>query len=129
MGRDTYTRALSAVAVAFATLAFQGCQSSNAQANALTGGDADRGKVAIRKYGCGSCHSIPGIPGATATVGPNLSGIGSRSYVAGVISNSPENMMRWIINPQAVDDKTAMPKLGVTAHDARDIAAYLYTLR
>ena len=38
-------------------------------------------------------------------------------------------MIRWIMNPPGVDDKTAMPNLHVTATDARDIAAYLYTLQ
>jgi cytochrome c1 len=38
-------------------------------------------------------------------------------------------MIRWIQNPQAVDQKTAMPNLGVTDAEARDVAAYLYTLR
>ena len=105
------------------------CGKSSAQANTLTGGDADRGKSAIAAYGCKSCHTIPGIPGAQSTVGPNLSGIASRSYIAGVLTNSPENLIRWLRNPQAVDDKTAMPNVGVSSRDARDIAAYLYTLQ
>ena len=105
------------------------CGSSKAQANSLTGGDADHGKSAIAAYGCKSCHTIPGIPGAQSTVGPNLSGIASRSYIAGVLTNSPENLIRWLRDPQAVDDKTAMPNLGVGPRDARDIAAYLYTLQ
>src|SRR5437762_3792398 len=99
------------------------------QANNLTGGDAERGNASIRKYGCASCHTIPGITGAQSKVGPDLSGLASRVYIAGVLTNSPENLVAWIENPQAVDDKTAMPNMGVSARDARDIAAYLYTLR
>lgn len=72
---------------------------------------------------------IPGISGAVGLVGPPLSGIGSRIYVAGVLQNTPENMMRWIENPKAVDEKTVMPNLGVTPKDAADIAGYLYTLQ
>lgn len=107
-----------------------GCHGmSDAQAAELTGGNPHRGSEAIRRYGCQSCHSIPGISGATALVGPPLSGIASRSYIAGVLVNNPANMMTWIRNPPAVDDKTAMPNMGVTEKDARDIAAYLYTLR
>jgi cytochrome c1 len=64
-----------------------------------------------------------------ALVGPPLSGIADRSYIAGVLTNSPEHMIQWLRNPQAVDDKTAMPNMNVTEKDARDIAAYLYTLR
>jgi cytochrome c1 len=83
----------------------------------------------MRAYGCGACHTIPGVRGATAIVGPNLSGIASRSYIAGVLANTPENLVAWIQNPQAIDNKTAMPNLRVGARDAADIAAYLYRLR
>jgi cytochrome c1 len=62
-------------------------------------------------------------------VGPPLAGVASRAYIAGVLPNTPENMMVWVRDPQGVDSLTAMPNTGVTASDARDIAAYLYTLR
>ncbi len=62
-------------------------------------------------------------------MGPPLSRIASRVYVGGVLPNTPENMVQWIRNPKAVDEKTAMPVLNVTDADARDIAAYLYTLK
>jgi len=105
------------------------CTHGEADAMALThGGDAARGKELIRSYGCGSCHTIPRVTGAEASVGPSLQGIATRAYIAGVLPNQPENMIRWIMNPPGVDDKTAMPNLHVTATDARDIAAYLYTL-
>ena len=106
------------------------CSHGEADAAALTqGGDALRGKELIRTYGCGACHTIPRVPGAVGTVGPNLAGIAARAYIAGVVPNQPENMMQWIMNPPGVDSKTAMPNLHVTARDARDLAAYLYTLQ
>jgi putative membrane protein len=95
----------------------------------LTDADPARGRVAIRRYGCGSCHDIPGITGAVGMVGPPLGKISQRVFIAGVLPNDPDNMIRWIENPQAVDAKTAMPNVGASARDARDIAAYLYTLR
>jgi cytochrome c1 len=95
----------------------------------MTGGDPLRGRENIRGYGCTSCHTIPGIPEAEAQVGPPLTSIASRSYIAGVVTNTPENMVRWIRDPRAVDSLTVMPNLGVTDSDARDIAAYLYTLK
>ena len=91
-------------------------------------GDPEQGKVAIRHYGCASCHVIPGIRGSKARVGPRLNDIGEQSYIAGVLRNEPENMVRWIRNPPGVNPLTAMPYLGVTEDDARDIAAYLYTM-
>jgi cytochrome c oxidase assembly factor CtaG len=95
----------------------------------LTNADSERGRTAIRKYGCGSCHNIPGVSGAVGMVGPPLGQIAQRVYIAGVLPNEPDNMIRWIENPQGIDPKTAMPYMAVTTRDARDIAAYLYTLR
>ena len=95
----------------------------------LTGGDPDRGKKAIRQYGCYTCHTIPGIANANAVVGPPLDRMGVRVYIAGRLPNTPENMIRWIIDPRGVEAHTAMPDTGVTPADARDITAYLYTLR
>lgn len=99
------------------------------EAAALTGGDPHRGRVAIDRYGCGGCHTIPGVRGADALVGPNLDRVASRTYIAGVLQNTPDNMVTWVQNPPGVDPKTAMPNLRVTDLDARDIASYLYTLR
>jgi cytochrome c2 len=114
----------------FAALLHVGCSASAKQAaNVMTNGDADRGASAIANYGCGSCHTIRGISGAHALVGPDLSRIGSRSYIAGSLDNQPENMIRWIQDPHAINERTAMPTLGVNERDARDIAAYLYSLK
>lgn len=99
------------------------------EAAALVGGDPAKGRAAIGRYGCSSCHTIPGIKGANALVGPPLTQIASRTYLGGVLENTPGNMIRWIQDPRGVDEKTAMPNLGVTDTDARDIASYLYTLR
>jgi cytochrome c len=95
----------------------------------LTGGDPDRGVNAIGRYGCGSCHTIPGIRGANALVGPPLTRIARRSHLAGEVQNTPANMVRWIQHPQRIEKGTVMPEMGVGEDDARDIAAYLYTLR
>ena len=92
-------------------------------------GHAERGRALIRAYGCQTCHTIPGVVGANAMVGPSLAGIASRSYIGGVLPNTPENMLRWLQDPRAVDSLTAMPNVGVTPSDARHIAAYLYRLR
>ena len=99
------------------------------EAAAITGGDPSRGPDLLRKYGCQTCHTIPGVVGANGLVGPPLAGIASRSYIAGVLPNAPDNMLRWIRDPKGVDAKTAMPNTGVTPSDARHIAAYLYTLK
>ncbi len=111
-----------------------GCQGDGAlsaqEAARLTGGgDARRGAEAIRRFGCGACHAIPGIPGAEGQVGPSLAGVGGRSYIAGVLTNTPDHMVLWIVNPRGVDPLTAMPAVGVGAAEARNMAAYLYSAR
>jgi cytochrome c2 len=124
------SRLLPVVILACAILA-SACSSSNGvkEAEFMTGGSVARGVPAIGKYGCAACHTIPGIETATATVGPPLTQVAVRQYLGGHLTNSPGNMIKWIQHPQRVDPNNAMPELGVTDQDARDIAAYLYTLR
>jgi cytochrome c2 len=93
------------------------------------GGNARLGRTEIRRYGCNACHEISGVPGAQGLIGPPLNGIGQRYYIAGELPNTPDNLMRWIEHPRQVEPHTAMPEMGVTEQDGRDIAAYLYTLR
>jgi cytochrome c2 len=94
----------------------------------IESGDADRGKAAIARYGCGSCHDIPGIRGANGLVGPPLTHWAQRRFVAGEIENTPEHLITWITMPQAVEPGTAMPNMGISDGEARDIATYLYTI-
>ena len=96
---------------------------------AVPGGDAARGRHAIAEYGCGACHVIPGIKGADGLVGPPLERWSRRSFIAGAVPNTPDQLVRWIQAPQAVEPGTAMPDLGVTERESRDIAAYLSSLR
>jgi cytochrome c oxidase assembly factor CtaG/cytochrome c2 len=92
-------------------------------------GDPDRGQAALRDYGCYTCHTIPGVPGAHTQVGPSLQDWANRAYIAGKLINTPNNLVQWIMDPQSIEAETAMPALDVTEQDAKDISAYLYTLR
>ncbi len=94
-----------------------------------TGGVASRGVQVILDKGCGSCHTIPGVHGAAGMVGPPLFFFSRRTMLAGELPNTPENLVNWIRSPQSVEADTAMPNLGLTDQQARDVAAYLYTLR
>jgi cytochrome c len=98
-------------------------------AEQITGGNPDRAAAAVRKYGCGSCHTIPGLDGANGLVGPPLERLGRRSYIAGHLVNNPDTLIAWIRHPHRFNRVTAMPEMGVGEQDARDIAAYLYTLQ
>jgi cytochrome c oxidase assembly factor CtaG/cytochrome c2 len=115
--------------IALVVLFVQASSCARPTQSAVAGGSVERGKTAVEAMGCGACHTIPGVPNAHGEVGPPLTDIARRSIIAGELANTPENMMRWIENPQAVEPTTAMPNLGVNAQSARDITAYLYTLR
>lgn len=91
--------------------------------------DPERGRVLAARYHCGICHTIPGVPAARGRLAVPLSDFGLRSYIAGRIPNQPQMLMRWIADPRSLVPDTAMPDMGVTDADARDIAAYLGSLR
>lgn len=95
----------------------------------VSGGDPTRGKEVIIRSGCGACHDIPGIPAARGRIGPPLATIGQRALIGGMLGNSPENLVQWIGNPRAINPGTAMPALGLTMQQARDAAAYLFSIR
>jgi cytochrome c1 len=111
-----------------AGLSLAGC-GDEAQARPAPGGQAERGKQLIAAYGCGSCHTIPGVDAARGLVGPPLTKFARRVYIAGEVPNTNRFLVQWITVPQSIEPGTAMPNLGVTEGEARDIAAYLYTLR
>jgi cytochrome c2 len=94
----------------------------------VAGGDPVRGRELLTPYGCAGCHTIPGVRGAEATVGPPLTDWADRWYIAGLLSNEPDELVRWIQDPQSIKPGVAMPDTGVSPEDAWDIAAYLYTL-
>jgi cytochrome c2 len=95
----------------------------------VPGGDPKQGEIALYEYGCGACHVIPGIPGAEAYVGPPLINWAERAYIAGNLTNTPDSLILWLQNPQAIEPGTVMPDLDVTEEDARDMSAYLFSLR
>jgi cytochrome c2 len=96
---------------------------------AATGGNPDRAAPLLQHYGCTGCHVIPGIRNASGQVGPDLGDVARRVYVAGVITNTPEHLIRFIVDPQSIDPDAAMPRTGISADEARDVAAYLYSIR
>jgi len=115
--------------VAGVTLYLESRSQAQTQAEAMTRGDVTKGRAAISAYGCGSCHLIPGIQGANGKVGPDLTGVAQRVSLAGSLSNDPETMIHWVEHPQQLRPGSGMPEQGVSATDARNIAAYLYSNR
>lgn len=113
---------------AAAALLLGGCGAGEAPAPVLAGADAGRGAALVGAYGCGSCHVVPGVRGARGVAGPPLDGWARRHFIAGALPNTPENLVRWIVEPGAIEPGTAMPDVGADEADARDMAAYLFTL-
>ena len=121
--------ALIALAVA-CTLPLCGCvQRPAPPAWPTFGGDPTRGAILVGRYSCGACHEMPAIEGADGLVGPPLGTFSSRTMIAGVLPNTPENLVHWLRSPQAVVPGNAMPDVGLSDAQARDIAAYLYAER
>jgi cytochrome c len=110
--------------------AMMACGSSNrVPPQIVIGGDPGVGRQLIQRYGCGSCHTIPGVRGARGLVAPPLTHWAARGYVAGVLGNTPNNLVNWIQHPRGIVPGTDMPDLGVTEQEARSIAAYLDQIR
>jgi cytochrome c len=81
------------------------------------------------EYGCGKCHTVPGIREAKGVVGPPLTALSRRTFIGGNFANTPDNLVHWVMSPKAMKPRTAMPDLGLSEEQARDVAAYLYTLQ
>lgn len=92
------------------------------------GGNPHAGVKVMESYGCGACHTIPGVHAAYGDIGPPLAALGRRTMIAGEMPNTPDNLVHWLEDPPSIENGTAMPKLGLTDQQARDVAAYLYTL-
>lgn len=92
-------------------------------------GDPETGARVIGAIGCGVCHVVPGVPGPRGTVGPSLEGFAHRAFIAGAVPNRPDLLVEWVGNAPALVPDTAMPALPLSEQEARDVAAYLYTLR
>ena len=110
-------------------LVLAGCGKAEEQAPRVSGGDPKQGQRLMAQYQCAACHEIPEVPGAHGNAGPPLESFGRRSYIAGGIPNLPDELIRWLDNPQAVKPGSPMPDVGVSPAEARHMAAYLYTLR
>lgn len=115
--------------VALATL-LAGCRDPEPPVHLrVAGGDAARGREVALRIGCGACHVIPGVAGAIGTVGPSLDGFGRRTYITGRVPNRPGALVQFVRNAPALAPHTAMPDLPIGEGEARDLAAFLYTLR
>jgi cytochrome c2 len=121
------------VALFAACFALAGCNLSDgasADAVQVPGGDPMRGHAILASgaYGCIGCHTVPGVRGARGVVGPPLDGMAARAFVAGQLPNTPDVLLAFLQDPPALVPETGMPSVWLGLQEARDIAAYLYTL-
>jgi cytochrome c2 len=127
------------VAAGTATLPQQPQVTSEGWYQALTP-QQQQGVQVILQRGCGGCHTIPQIPGAAGTIGPNLGPhdnvppLSQRPMIATypngpVPNNSIDDLSKWIMNPQALKPGTAMPTLGLSQDEATAAASYLYAIK
>jgi cytochrome c len=110
-------------------VALAGCGREQTPPLIVSGGKVEQGKALMAQFQCGVCHAIPGVEAARGATGPDLALFARRSYIAGHLPNTPEKLVQWIVDPPAMSPGTLMPNVGVSAEDARHMAAYLYTLR
>jgi cytochrome c oxidase subunit 2 len=105
-------------------------RSAQSPAAAPSGPEATRGSELFVSKGCAGCHTIQGLPRAVGQVGPNLTHFGSRTTIAaGVLEHTPENLRRWLSNPQAVKPGALMPNLGLTEDELNALVPYLEGLK
>ena len=99
----------------------------------MTGGDPQAGREKIIVHDCHSCHEIPGVPLNPQRKGPSLKHWAGQSTIAKKLPNTPENLEDYIEHPERMRHgssvKNEMSLSSVKPADAKDIAAYLYSLR
>lgn len=105
------------------------CKPPPDERNQLPGASPTRGLAVIERVGCGSCHAIPGLQWPEGSVGPTLRGFSERNLISGHLPNRPDILAAYVRNAPEVLPGTTMPGMPITRGEARDVAAYLYTLR
>lgn len=119
----------SAGVLSLLLLTLSGCADKSAGPRTLTGADAERGRRTTERLACAACHEIPGVAWPQGRVGGSLAGFGTRPLIAGRFRNQPDVLVRWLRDAPALDPSTGMPPMPLSDAEARDVAAYLYTLR
>jgi cytochrome c len=89
----------------------------------LTGGDPTRAPEILRQYGCVACHTVRGVAAAGGLLGPDL------SDPEKLLTKNPQALIDYIVNPKELNTKTVMPRTGISRAEARDVVAYLFSLR
>ncbi|MCW5978493.1 MAG: cytochrome c oxidase subunit II [Bryobacteraceae bacterium] len=88
-----------------------------------------RGREVFLGSSCVLCHSVRGTL-ALATVGPDLTHVGSRrTLAAGTTPNTRGHLGGWIADPHGIKPGNHMPATQLPAQDLTALIAYLESLR
>jgi len=91
--------------------------------------NAQKGLALFQQMSCVNCHAIKGTT-ASATFGPDLTHFASRKQIGGGIAeNTPDNLRRWLRNPQQVKVGAKMPNFKFTEEQVTQLADYIETLK
>ena len=120
--RTRITAFVASLTLASLSLVLSSCSRNNASKDSIA-------EELIQRYGCGSCHSIPGIDWADAHVGPSLYHYRKRAYIAGMVPNERDSLVQFLMEPTSIHIRTAMPDVGLSATEATVIAQYLYDVQ
>ncbi len=105
------------------------CKPTSGDVDPVAGGDPERGRAIIEASACAACHVIPGIAWPQGELGPDLHGFADQALISGRFPNRPDVLQQWVRNAPSLAPDTAMPAMPISNEEARDVAAYLYTLR
>ncbi len=90
---------------------------------------AAKGSRLFQKMTCGSCHAIAGTD-ANKHIGPDLTHFGSRTtMLSGLMENNPQNLRKWLHDPQAVKHGAYMPNFLLDDQEVNALASYLESLK
>ena len=96
---------------------------------AQAGGSISEGQRIFERTACINCHAVAGTA-ANGRFGPDLTHLMSRDTIAsGAAANTPDNLRRWIQNPDIFKPGSKMPAMGLSDAELNAVTAYLETLR
>lgn len=122
------TANIFAMAATALALAAAGCVDKADLPRSVAQADPAEGLRIVERVGCAACHAVPGVRWPEGRTGGSLAGVGARPLIAGRLPNQPDTMAAFVRNAPGLVPDTGMPAMPLTADEARDVAAYLYTL-
>ncbi len=108
-------------------LSIAACEAPPVDRHPMPQADPERGRLAMNRTGCGSCHRIPGV-WPEGSVGPSLEAFAQQTLIAGRLPNRADVLAEFVRDAPRYVPGTGMPAMPLTEEEARDVAAYLYTL-